>query len=344
VQTPAFLLSTAMAVIHQPTNESLRKLASVLREGGLVAVPTETVYGLAADALNPKACRKIFLAKERPLTDPLIVHVQSVAAAAKLAYVTPRARQLMRAFWPGPLTIVLRKRSIVPDVATAGGPTVALRSPAHPVIRQLLRLCGLPLAAPSANRFGHISPTTAEHVAAGLGHRIEHIVDGGPCSVGVESTIIDLSIPGQAQVLRVGGITTDELAAVVGQPVPILNQASKDSGPLRAPGLLTRHYSPDTPLRLYKSIKAARVARATAREGFLLFSEPEGGLPPSRAKVEMLSARGDAREAARRLFAALHRLDQAGLAQLHAEMAPDEGAGIAINDRLKRAAAKRSER
>ncbi len=330
-----------MAAIHQPTTANLRRLARVLAEGGLVAVPTETVYGLAANALEPRACRAIFRAKQRPLSDPLIVHVPSVAAAARLAFLNAEARQLMRAFWPGPLTIVLRKRPLVPAVATAGGPTVAIRCPAHPVMRRLLRLCRLPLAAPSANPFGFISPTTAEHVEAGLGRRIPHIIDGGACHVGVESTIVDLSDPGAPQVLRVGGITAAQIARVLGRPVPVRNQAVVAAGPLRAPGLLTRHYSPRTPLRLHNRISAALLRRAAADEGLILFAAPDPGLPKTAARVTILSRRGSAKEAARRLFAALHKLDRAGLRQLHAELAPETGAGIAVNDRLRRAAAKR---
>ncbi len=330
-----------MAAIHQPTTANLRHLARVLADGGLVAVPTETVYGLAADALDPRACRAIFRAKQRPLTDPLIVHVPSVVAAAKLAFLNPAARRLMRAFWPGPLTIVLRKRPIVPAVATAGGPTVAVRSPAHPVMRRLLRLSRLPLAAPSANPFGFISPTTAEHVEAGLGQRIAHILDGGPCEVGVESTIVDLSDPAAPQVLRVGGITAEQIAAVLRCPVPVRNQAVVAAGPLRAPGLLTRHYSPRTPLHLHARISKAMLQRAGADEGFILFAHPAGQLPKTKARVEILSRRARPKEAARQLFAKLHALDRAQLRQLHAELAPETGAGIAVNDRLRRAAAKR---
>ncbi len=306
-----------------------------------MAVPTETVYGLAAHALDPRACRAIFRAKQRPLTDPLIVHVSSATAAAKLAFINPAARRLMRAFWPGPLTIVLRKRPIVPAVATAAGPTVAVRNPAHPVMRQLLRLSRLPLAAPSANPFGFISPTTAEHVQSGLGRRIAHILDGGPCEVGVESTIVDLSEPHAPQVLRVGGITAEQIAAVLRCPVPVRNQAVVAAGPLRAPGLLTRHYSPRTPLQLHARISKAMLQRAGADEGFILFATPAGLLPKTKAKVEVLSSRARPREAARQLFAKLHALDRAHLRQLHAELAPEIGAGIAVNDRLRRAAAKR---
>lgn len=329
-----------MATIHQPTPANLRRLAQILAAGGLVAVPTETVYGLAANALDPRACRAIFRAKQRPLTDPLIVHVPSVAAAARLGKVNAAARRVMHAFWPGPLTIILRKQPRVPGIVTSGGPTVAIRCPAHPVMRSVLRRARVPLAAPSANPFGSISPTTAAHVEAGLGRHIDHILDGGPCQVGVESTIVDLSDPAKPEVLRVGGITSGQLAAVLGRPVPVRN-AAVGAGRLRAPGLLTRHYSPSTPLKLHRHITPAMLGRARADEGFVLFTAPAGGLPPTRATVEILSAKARPAEAARRLFAALHRLDHAGLRRLHAELAPETGAGIAVNDRLRRAAAKR---
>ena len=330
-----------MATIHRPTPANLRRLAAILAQGGLVAVPTETVYGLAADSLNPRACRAIFRAKQRPLTDPLIIHVPSVAAAAKLGFLNPSARKLMRAFWPGALTLVLRKRDCVPAIATAGGPTVAIRCPAHPVMRRLLRLCGRPLAAPSANPFGCISPTCAEHVQSGLGRRIQHILDGGPCAVGVESTIVDLSDPNRPQILRLGGVTEAQISRVLGQPVPVHNQSIRAGVALPAPGLLTRHYSPTTPLQLHRRISAVQLRRAGADEGFLLFAPPAGGLPKTAARVEILSKKASPSAAARRLFAALHTLDRASLRQLHAELAPDAGAGAAINDRLQRAAAKR---
>ncbi len=332
-----------MATIHEPTPGNLRQLARVLAGGGLVAVPTETVYGLAANALDAPACRAIFRAKQRPLNDPLIVHVPSTAAAQRIGVVNTAARRLMRAFWPGPLTIILPARPVVPRIVTSGGPTVAVRCPAHPVMRRILRLARVPLAAPSANPFGCISPTTAAHVQAGLGERIAHILDGGACRVGVESTIVDMTRPETPEVLRVGGITAEQLAAVLGRTVAVRN-APVAAGRLRAPGLLTRHYSPHTPLKLHVRISAAQLRRARADEGFLLFTAPAEGLPPTKAAVEVLAPHGRPQEAARRLFAKLHTLDRAGLRQLHAELAPECGAGVAVNDRLRRAAAKRDVR
>jgi L-threonylcarbamoyladenylate synthase len=200
------------ARLHRPTLPNLLWLARVLREGGLVAIPTETVYGLAAHALDARACRAIFRAKGRPANDPLIVHVLDLAHAEQLAEFNDAARRLTRAFWPGPLTLVLPKRACVPAIVTSGGATVALRAPSHPLARRLLKLAGVPLAAPSANPFSYISPTTAAHVRDGLGARIPHILDGGECDVGVESTVVDLTQPSRPRILRPGAIS----AAVVG--------------------------------------------------------------------------------------------------------------------------------
>ena len=332
-----------MAKILSPTLANLRRLAGVLARGGLVAVPTETVYGLAADALNVRACRSIFRVKGRPTNDPLIVHVPSLAAAEKIAEIPVAARRLARAFWPGPLTLVLRKRACVPDLVTSGRPTVAVRNPAHPVMRRLLRLCGRPLAAPSANPFGYISPTTAEHVQHGLGRRLEFILDGGPCRVGVESTIVDLSIPGRPRILRVGGLDARAISRVLQCEVEVANRPKRGRQAQLAPGMLSRHYSPRTPLRLHAKLPAALVRRGGADEGFLFFAPPRGGKPIAQAGpvVAILSPRGSLTAAARHLFARLHALDQMGLRQIHAELAPERGAGVAINDRLRRAAAQR---
>ena len=190
------------AKIYSPTPVNLRRLAGVLRDGGLVALPTETVYGLAANALDARACRAIFRAKGRPTQDPLIVHVLDLAHAEELATFHPLARRLARRFWPGPLTLVLPKKICIPDIVTADRATVAIRSPAHPLTRQLLRRAGIPLAAPSANPFGYISPTTAAHVRDSLGKKISYILNGGACSVGVESTILDLTNPAALKILR----------------------------------------------------------------------------------------------------------------------------------------------
>ena len=261
-----------------------------------MAVPTETVYGLAADALSPRACRAIFKAKGRPLTDPLIVHVPHATAAEALAEVTDEARILMRAFWPGPLTLVLKKRPCISDVITAGRNTVAVRCPAHPVMRRLLRLCGRPLAAPSANPFGGLSPTTAAHVQQGLGQRIRLIVDGGACRVGIESTIVDLSHPGRPRILRAGGITAAALATVLGRKIGQAGiRGLSAAHAQKAPGMLTRHYSPHTPLCLHNKITKAVLAAVGPHEGFLFFapprfSQPGGCLPRSTSWTRAVSA------------------------------------------------------
>jgi len=323
-----------------PTPANLRRLAAVLRAGGLVAVPTETVYGLAAHALDPRACRAIFRAKRRPAFDPLIVHVPDLAAAEALAVWNDAARALARAFWPGPLTLVLPRQPIVPDVVTSGGDSVALRCPAHPVMRRLLRLAGIPLAAPSANPFGYVSPTTAAHVAESLGHRIPYILDGGPCRVGVESTIVDLREPRHPVILRPGAVTAREIRAVLrGGPVRT-SRAAPSPLPV-APGLLARHYSPRTPLQL----GSAAATRALARllppgEAVVLWRKPARVPATARGRVFWLTARGQAAEAARRLYRVLRELDARGFRRAHVARVPATAGPLAdaLNDRLRRAA------
>ena len=337
------------ARIQSPTPTALRRMATVLKRGGLVAVPSETVYGLAAHALDAKACQRIFKAKGRPSTDPLIVHVHSLAAAAAVADLTPEARALGRAFWPGPLTLVLKKKAIVPDVVTSGLDSVAVRIPRHRVFRDLLRVSALPLAAPSANPFGYISPTTAEHVLHSLGDRIEHILDGGACEVGVESTIVDLRNPAKPCVLRPGKITADEIAAVLGVPVTVRRGRShpgktgkkRRSTAQRAPGQLERHYSPATRLRWVKAIASEEVLTSGRRVAYLFVVRPaDPRLAALGGRVAWLSEAGDATEAARVLFARLRGLDQGGYREIRVERLPDDPAYAVIADRLNRAAAR----
>ena len=328
-----------LARIHQGTPENLRRLARVLRRGGLVAVPTETVYGLAANALDPKACRQIFRAKHRPANDPLIVHVADLRMLARIAETNAAVPRLARAFWPGPLTLVLNRRAVVPDIVTAGLPSVAVRMPAHPLLRRLLRLCALPLAAPSANPFGYLSPTTARHVQDGLGSSIAHILDGGPCRHGLESTIIDLRDPQRPLLLRPGVITAAEISRVLRVPVRRATRGQNPVTAVLAPGLLASHYSPRRPLRTHRRISAAMVARGGSDQAWICFRRPVWA--GTAENVFWLSARGGVQEAGRRLFALLRRLDQRPWIQLHAELAPPDGPGAAINDRLRRAAAKR---
>ncbi len=321
------------------TPRNLAILARVLRSGGLVAAPTETVYGLAANALDPAACEHIFLAKARPQTDPLIVHIEAIADLAQLAVVNPAALVLAKTFWPGPLTLVLPKTALVPAIVSAGLPSVAVRMPAHPLFRRLLRLAGVPLAAPSANPFGYVSPTTAQHVRDGLGDKISHILDGGPCSVGLESTIVDLRQPARPRVLRPGAITRAQLEQALGVPVlaPARRRTPATAVAQIAPGLLTRHYSPRTPVQLHTRLTTRAVSSGDPREAWVFIAKP----PVLRGKnIHWFDHRGDLPRVAQRLFALLRELDQAGFTRLHIELAPGRaGLADAINDRLRRAAA-----
>jgi L-threonylcarbamoyladenylate synthase len=327
--------------IFSGTPRNLARLAGVLRAGGLVGVPTETVYGLAANALDARACARIYRAKGRPATNPLIVHLADAADLERFAVPNATARKLAAAFWPGPLTLVLPKRPVVPDLVSAGRPSVAVRVPAHRLFRRLLRLVGVPLAAPSANPSGYVSPTTAEHVRAGLGAKLGHILDGGPCPVGLESTIVDVRDAAQPRLLRPGAITRAELEAVLGVKVALAQSAAGEHPAQLAPGMLARHYSPRTPVTLHPRFDPAVVtARAAAApdEAWVFLSRPPGR---RRANVCWFDARGDLRGVARRLFAVLRQLDAAGFRHLHVELPPDEdGLAHAIHDRLRRAAAR----
>ena len=324
------------AHLYRGTPQNLAHLARRLRAGELVAVPTETVYGLAANALDARACRKIFTAKGRPTNDPLIVHIHSLAQLAEVAEVNAAALRLARKFWPGPLTLVLPKKSVVPAVVSAGLPSVAVRMPSHPLFRRLLKLTGLPLAAPSANRFGYVSPTTAGHVRAGLGQKIRHILDGGPCAIGLESTIVDLRDPRRPRLLRPGAVTRAELQRTLGLRV-LSAPAKVKTGAQLAPGLLARHYSPRTPVTLHRKLSPTEAARSPASEAWIFLAKPRG---LAGKNIFWLDARGSLRGVARRLFATLRRADAPGFARLHVELAPGDGLATAINDRLRRAAAK----
>lgn len=317
-----------------PAPEDLARAADLLRAGEIVAVPTETVYGLAADALNTAALAKVFAAKGRPLLDPLIVHVADVADIGRIAELDPRLARLA-VFWPGPLTVVLRRLPVVPDLVTAGRDTVAVRVPAHPAFRALLRAAG-PLAAPSANPFGYVSPTLAVHVRDSLGERCPWILDGGPCAHGVESTILDLSDPASARLLRPGPIPRDALESALGAPIEAVTRAAPADQAQLAPGMLERHYSPRTPIRLFArggspAIPAGRVA---------LLLQSRRAAAPAGAEIFYLSETGDPAEAARALFALLRQLDRLGLEVIVAELAEESGVGVALNDRLRRAAAR----
>jgi L-threonylcarbamoyladenylate synthase len=328
--------------ILRPTEANLARLASMLRRGEIAGVPSETVYGLAADALSEEACAKIFAAKGRPTTDPLIVHLASAKDLLEVAQANAIAFALAKALWPGPLTLVLPKTGSVPDIVTAGRPTVAVRVPAHPLFRKLIRLTGRPLAAPSANPFGYVSPTTAAHVRDGLaGTKLRYVLDGGECRVGVESTIIDLVEPERPRLLRPGGLAVEAIEAVIGIKVTRTRPAriSKNVA-APAPGMLARHYSPSTPIVLHERIDQRSLLRLPTQDAVLLLRRP--ALHASENHVFWLSDDGRQEEIARNLFALLRQLDTGEWRRIHAEFpAGAEGLAPAIRDRLTRAAARR---
>lgn len=320
-----------------PIGNDVQHAASILQKGGLVAFATETVYGLGADALSPHAVARVFEVKDRPRLDPLIVHVADVSEFRRLGRdIPPDAFRLADAFWPGPLTLVVCKADVVPDIVTAGLPTVAVRIPAHPQALELLRASGRPIAAPSANRFGRLSPTTAEHVAEQLGEKIDYILDGGPCKVGVESTVI--ALPGEERLLlRPGGLAVEEIEAVIGPLGPMPTDANSPAQPQISPGRLPRHYAPRTPLVVQSA--GDPLPASADRTGLLTLREISD--PSPFCVVETLSQRGDLTEAAAGFFAALRRLDAEQLDIIVAEPFPEHGLGRALNDRLRRAAHKR---
>ena len=309
--------------------------ARCLADGGLVAFPTETVYGLGADATNGAAIARLYAAKGRPSFNPLIAHVSDVAAAQRLARFSATAKRLAAAFWPGPLTLVLPKAAgcTVAELATAGLDSIAVRVPDHPVAREILAAFGGPIVAPSANRSGHVSPTTAQHVAADLSGSIDLIVDGGPTSVGVESTIV-ACLDDPPGLLRPGGIAREEIERVLGTTLPDASaslSANDDEAPL-APGQLASHYAPRTKLRL-------NATEVRPGEALLAFGSTLLPGADTAVAVRNLSANGDIIEAAANLFSHLRALDAAGAGMIAVMPVPDEGLGEAINDRLRRAAA-----
>lgn len=309
--------------------DGIARAAAVLRAGGLVAFPTETVYGLGADARDGRAVAGIFAAKGRPAFNPLIVHVPDLAAAERLAVLPAAAQRLAAAFWPGPLTLVvpLRADAGLSPLVTAGLPTVGLRVPAHPVAQALLAAAGCPVAAPSANPSGRVSPTTADHVLAGLSGRIDAVLDGGTCPLGLESTIVGFDP--DPVILRPGGVTAEALAIALGAPVPASDGGKADRP--NAPGQLASHYAPRAALRL-------EAERPRPGERFVGFGPPPPGIVPDLS----LSPSGDLMEAAARLFAVLHAVDAGGDGPVAVAPVPEAGLGRAINDRLRRAAAPRN--
>lgn len=316
-----------------PIGVDVAQAARLLRDGKLVSFATETVYGLGANALDVHAVARVFAAKNRPHFDPLIVHIADRSWLTRIVKEWPEtAERLAARFWPGPLTLVLPKTDLIPDLVTSGLPSVAVRMPAHPLALELLRLADVPIAAPSANLFGQLSPTRAEHVAERLGDQIDYLLDGGPCAVGVESTVLLLE-SSRAVLLRPGGVALEEIESVIG-PVELPARATtSDQTAAQSPGMLPQHYAPRTPLTIVEDLLGVT---APARCG-LLTLEP---FPEAHrfAAVETLSVSGDLTEAAAKFFAALRRLDAACVEQIVATPFPNRGLGRALNDRLSRAA------
>ncbi|MBM3995937.1 MAG: threonylcarbamoyl-AMP synthase [Planctomycetes bacterium] len=314
---------------QRPAAEAIARAAEILRSGGLVAFPTETVYGLGANALDANAVAKIFVAKGRPATNPIIVHVATIDDANNLVSVWPSiAQRLAERFWPGPLTLVLPRAACVPDAVTAGGPTLGIRMPAHPVAHALLQACRLPIAAPSANRSTELSPTLPGHVLAGLGDRIELLLDSGPTAGGIESTVLDLTT-NPPRLLRPGLATIGEIEAEIGP----IDRGPSDARIARSPGQMRRHYAPNTPIEVVTKSKA-RVAELTEqglRVGWMTHMDGE------RLAAVKITLPSDAIGYAAQMYAALHQLDDASLDRIIVEMPPEGDDWLAIHDRLHRA-------
>ena len=326
-------------MVQTEIGKDVAKARALLERGLTVAIPTETVYGLAANALNEDAVLQVFEIKDRPHFDPLIVHLASSEQVISYATEFPEwAERLAERFWPGPLTIVLPKRDVIPDIVTSGLGTVALRVPSHPMTLDLLSTMEFPLAAPSANPFGYVSPTTAKHVMDQLGGKIPYILDGGECAVGVESTIV-AERDGRITVLRLGGVSVEEIEEVVDSIKWIVDSGESllpttHCSLPTTPGSLESHYAPRTPIKL----GAIDLSGYNPNEvGVLSFQSRYASVPPEHQVV--LSPHGDVREAAKYLFAGMRYLDSLGLRVILAEALPEVGLGRAVNDRLRRAAA-----
>ena len=314
--------------------EAIAQAVEVLRAGGLVAFPTETVYGLGADAANPEALKRIYAAKGRPRDHPLIVHVASAAQLADWARdVTEAAQKLAQCYWPGPLTLVLKRAPHVSDLVTGGQDTVALRVPSHPIAQALLRGFGGGIAAPSANRYGRVSATTADHVRAELGTQVDCVLDGGACDVGIESTIVDVS-GAQPALLRPGSITAAQLEAALGLTLA----AASPSSP-RAPGTLAKHYAPQTPLILMEADLVLELAASMMRQGRPVAVLARSARRPLLPGITWRVAPNDPAGYAHDLYANLRALDHAGCSAILVEAPPLEPAWAAVHDRLTRAAA-----
>lgn len=318
-------------MIKSATSQSIAEAADVLKSGGLVGMPTETVYGLAANALDGEAVAKIFTAKGRPSFNPLIIHVPDLASAGDYVEVSEQAEACAHAFWPGPLTLILPRKSNCPisELASAGLETLAIRVPSHEVAQELLKTCKLPLAAPSANASGGLSPTTPAHVHDSLGDKVDMILAAGACAVGLESTVLDLSGDGPA-ILRPGGVTAEQIADVLGVEVAV---DGGDAEKPKSPGMLLKHYSPNTPVRLNAvDVKEGEALLAFGSVKFMV----AGDFPDDMQRN--LSEGQDLHEAASNLFAMLKELDGCGAKQIAVMAIPMNGIGAAINDRLSRAA------
>jgi L-threonylcarbamoyladenylate synthase len=325
-----------MTQVLSATPDAVHMAAELLRQGRLVAFPTETVYGLGAAAENADAVRALFAAKGRPADHPVIVHLHSASQLGDWAAdVPPAAKVLADAFWPGPLTLVLRRSSRASDLVTGGLDTIGLRVPAHPVARELLRVFGGGIAAPSANRFGRVSPTTAEHVLAELKGLVDAILDGGPCTVGLESTIVDLS-RGRPVVLRPGGVTAEQLAAVLGPLTPA--EASTEP---RVSGSLPSHYAPQARVELVEPGGLARRAQELTAQGHKLAVLCRGRVPALPASAVAISVPDDDSLLAQQLYATLRRVDELGCGVCLATLPRETGIGVAIADRLRKAAGPR---
>ncbi|MDR0494863.1 MAG: threonylcarbamoyl-AMP synthase [Treponema sp.] len=336
-------------------DESIKQAAAVIARGGLAAFPTETVYGLGGDAFNPLALAKIFEVKARPRFDPLIVHIAAVEMLEKIANLSlldtqtrGKVAALTEKFWPGPLTLILPKQKTIPDLATSGLPSVAVRLPAHDAARRLIELSTGAVAAPSANPFGCLSPTRAEHVAEMLGEKADIILDGGPTRFGLESTVLDIG-NGPPRILRPGAAPRESIEKIIG-PVTVGSAVIVDNPSLTegapSPGLLKSHYAPHIPLLVHdnESLQRETVASDAAflffdgvsRDRWLAVHKPTGY---KAAVIAVLSKTGNILEAASHLFETLHELDRLKIKKIHAQFAPEEGLGAAINDRLRRASA-----
>ena len=331
----------------EPEEDAIRRAAAVIRRGGLVAFPTETVYGLGADALNPEAVARIFTAKERPPNDPIIVHIADIEDLTLVARDPPEvAHRLAEAFWPGPLTLVLPRAEAVPPIVTAGLETVAVRMPSHPVALALIRASGTPIAAPSANLFGRPSPTTALHVLEDLGERVDLILDGGTTPIGVESTVLDLSSE-KPTILRPGGTSREALRAILGE-VEVARKIPLEGEKLKSPGLMRRHYAPRAELLLFLGPEEAtlasmkeetdRLLREGKRVGLMLAQEDVALFEGEPVVIQNLGSKGNLGRIAHRLFAAMRALDQQGVDVILARGFGSGGLGLAIEDRLIKAA------